>query len=159
VNDIPLVKQMFSKLKSSFLFVRERPVADAKDVIAWWEARRPLYNLMVGLAGLLSCMVIASDLLATAYVRHAEVEGPDPPIFVVFGIVAYGVGANMCYTLGWLAELATRKILPGQSERLAVLSFKIGLVFSVFLTLIPGFVFAAFGIIELWPHIFGNGQH
>jgi len=75
---------MFSQLKSSFLFAREQPAVNPKDVIAWWEARRPIYNLLVGSAGILSCMVIAIDALATAHVRHAEVEGPNPPIFFFF---------------------------------------------------------------------------
>jgi len=75
-----------------------------------------------------------------------------------FGILAYGIAANLCYTGGWLTELLMQKISPGQSDRLAILSFKSGLIFSVVLSLFPGFVFGAFGLIEAWPHIFGNGK-
>ena len=149
---------MIPILKSSVLFFREKPAATTKEVIAWWEARRPMYNLVVGSAGLLSCMVIAIDVAATAYMRRSEVAGPDPPIFVVFAALAYGIAANICYTCGWLTELVTRKISPGESERLAIVSFKFGLGFSVLLTLVPGFIFGAFGLLQAWPYIFGHSQ-
>lgn len=29
---------------------------------------------------------------------------PDPPIFMLLGIVAYGIAANVCYTGGWIVE-------------------------------------------------------
>ena len=150
---------MLKALNSSILFTREKPAASAKDVIAWWESRRVLYNLLVGAAGIFSCMIVAVDVASTRYLWRAGGELPDPPIFLVFGILAYGIAANLCFTFGWVAELGIRSLWPAESDRLAVLSFKIGLVFSVFLTLIPGFIFGAFGIIGLWPHIFGNGQH
>lgn len=150
---------MLLNLKTSVLFTREKPAASTGEVIAWWEARRPIYNLLVGSAGILSCLVVVIDVLARSYLYHEEIGGPDPPIFVILWIVVYGVGANLCYTGGWLAELLVRRILPTQSDRLAIVSFKCGVTFSVFLTLFPGFVFGAFGLIAAWPHIFGNGHH
>ena len=150
---------MLKNLNSSILFSRKKPAASAKDVIAWWESRRVSYNLLVGAAGIFSCMIVAVDVAATRYLWRAEGGLPDPPIFLLFGILGYGIAANLCFTVGWLAELVIRSLWAAESDRLAVLSFKIGLVFSVFLTLIPAFIFGAFGIIGLWPHIFGNGQH
>jgi hypothetical protein len=78
---------MLKSLKSSVLFVREKPAASAKDVIAWWESRRVSYNLLVGAAGIFSCMVVAVDVAATRYLWRAEGGLPDPPIFFVFGIL------------------------------------------------------------------------
>jgi len=149
---------MLLSLKGSVLFTREKTAASAGEVIAWWEARRPIYNLVVGSAGLFSCMVAAVDVVATQYFHIGDAGLPNPPIFVFLGIFFYGFAANLCYAGGWLAELAARKFTPAQSERLAILSFKFGLAFAVFLTLFPGIVFGAFGLIAAWPHILGNGQ-
>jgi hypothetical protein len=144
-------------LKTSVLFTRAKPAAGAGEVIAWWEARRPIYNLLVGSAGLFSCAVVAIDAIARSYLYHEPVGGPEPPIFVVIWIVIYAVGANFCYTGGWLAELVMRRILAAESDGLAILGFKCGLAFAVLLTLFPGIVFGVFGLIAAWPHIFGTG--
>jgi hypothetical protein len=88
---------------------------------------------------------------------HSEVQGPDLPIFALLGVVAYGIA--VCYTGGWLSELAVRRILPSQSERLSIATFRAGLVFSILLSLVPGFVFGVFGVIAAWPHILGRAPH
>jgi hypothetical protein len=147
---------MLLDLKTSVLFTREKPATSAGEVIAWWEARRPIYNLLVGSAGLFSCMVAAIDVLASHYFHSGDAALPNPPLFVFLGIFFYGFAANLCYTGGWLAELAARKFSPAQSERLAILSFKFGLAFSIFLSLFPAFIFGGFGLIAAWPHIFGG---
>jgi len=87
-----------------------------------------------------------------------EARLPNPPHFVFLGMLSYGFAANICYTGGWLAELAIRKILPAQSDRLAILSFKFGLAFSILLSLFPAFIFGGFDLIAAWPHIFGSGH-
>jgi hypothetical protein len=150
---------MLRSLKASVLFTRERPPASAKEIVGWWEARRPIYNLAVGAAGIFSCMVAAADVFATRYLHYGKASLPDPPLFVFLGIFFYALAANLCYTGGWLAELLVRKILPEQSDRLAILSFKYGLAFSVLLSLFPAFIFGGFELIEAWPHIFGIGPH
>jgi hypothetical protein len=150
---------MLRSLKPSILFTREKPAASAKEVVGWWEARRPIYNLLVGAAGIFSCMVVAIDVFASRYLHYGSTSLPDPPFFVFLGIFFYGLAANLCYTGGWMAELLVRKISPAQSDQLAILSFKYGLVFSVLLSLLPAFIFGGFELIEVWPHIFGNGQH
>ena len=62
---------------------------------------------------------------------------PDPPFFAFIGIILYGVMANVCYTGGWVTELIVKKIWPDQSEQFGSLSFTLGLVFAVILTLFP----------------------
>lgn len=147
---------MLNRVTISVLFTREKPAGSVKEVIAWWEARRPIYNLLVGSAGLFSCMVAAIDVIASQYFHIGDAGLPNPPLFVFLGIFLYGFAANLCYTGGWLAELATRKLLPAQSEHLAALSFKFGLAFSFLLSLFPAFIFGGFGLIAAWPHIFGG---
>ena len=104
---------MLKRLTNSVLFTREKPAESVKEVIAWWEARRPIYNLLVGSAGLISCMVAAIDVMASHCFHIGDGGLPNPPIFVLLGILFYGFAANFCYTGGWLAERAARKLLPG----------------------------------------------
>jgi hypothetical protein len=150
---------MLRSLKPSILFTREKPAASAKEVVGWWEARRPIFNLVVGAAGIFSCMVAAIDVFASRYLHYGNASLPNPPLFVLLGIFFYGFAANLCYTGGWMAELLVRKISPLQSDRLGILSFKFGLTFSVLLSLFPAFIFGGFDLIAAWQRIFGNGQH
>lgn len=103
------------------------------QTIWWWEKRRPIYNLMVFIAGVLSI----AGAIAGSLVTNSECGIPDPPLFACFAIVAYGVAANALYTAGWVTELLLRKNLKDQNEY-AKKAFVAGLAFSVALTLVPG---------------------
>ncbi len=69
---------------------------------------------------------------------------PDPPLFAIFGVIAYAVVANICYTAGWMAELISREIWGDKAKGFAEISFTLGTVFSFFLTLVPGGFIAFF---------------
>jgi hypothetical protein len=56
---------------------------------------------------------------------------------VPLGIIAYAIAANVCYTGGWVAELVLARRLPQNTGQFAVRAFKIGMKFSVGLTLFP----------------------
>ncbi len=91
-------------------------------IIAWWERRRPLYNLVVG-----ACGVWTLGL-------HTLVHGPPPEPAVA--VVAVGIMANIAYTLGPVVEVTTtclwgRRVLP-----VGPLLFRQGVLFSVGLTLV-----------------------
>ncbi len=60
-----------------------------------------------------------------------------PPLFVVFAVLVYGVLANICFTGGWLAELLARKVWSERANHFAQISFTLGVLFSVLLTLFP----------------------
>ncbi len=62
---------------------------------------------------------------------------PDPPVFAIFGVIVFAVAANVCYTGGWIAEWLVRKAWPTESERMGPISFALGMVFAVVLTLSP----------------------
>jgi len=77
----------------------------------------------------------------------------------MFGLIAifiYGIMANICYTGGWVAELVGRKFWPREADKVATLSFTIGLAFSVLLTLTPGILIGGAAIFGLLKHLFGN---
>jgi hypothetical protein len=97
-------------------------------IVSWWERRRPMYNLLVGAAGLGS-LVWANGLELA--LGHGWLPVPWQ------GIVAYGALANVCYTFGWAVENVVERWLGRPVYGLGPALFRHGLVFSVGLTLLP----------------------
>jgi hypothetical protein len=98
-------------------------------VIWWWERRRLTYNLTVGAAGLLSLITMIT-------------LSPAPPSVMrdfgfLLGAGIYGVMANVCYTLGWVADLALRRLLGIRAPDIAPVLLRYGFVFSIGLSLLP----------------------
>ncbi len=96
---------------------------NAWSVIGWWESRRPLFNLVVGISGLFT--------LATALLFA---PGGPPPLALVF---AYGVLANIGYSLGPLTDLVLRKLLGSRGSAVGPVLFRYGFFFSLGVTLLP----------------------
>ena len=143
----------FTQLRGSLLCRRDAAASSARDVILWWEVRRIPYNLIVGTAGILTCVVAVGVGIAAETLFNSEFGMPDPPIFAVLAVLLYGILANVCYTGGWIFELVVRKLRPVDADRIAVTSFCLGLIFSVVLTLAPGILIAASSIFLLVRHI------
>lgn len=97
----------------------------AWDVVRWWETRRAVYNASVGAAGLATLGVLA-------------VVGMLPPMpFALAMVGAYALAANLCYSLGAVADLAARRMGDASYAAVGPVLFRYGFVFSVGLTLIP----------------------
>lgn len=96
------------------------------------------YNAVVGLVGVVSVvLMICCGVLAEPLVGEA-IGIPDGPIFIPFFIGVYGVLANVCYTGGWIAELIlSRFTQDGNTNAFAVWVFRVGVRFSIFVTLFP----------------------
>jgi hypothetical protein len=154
-----MLRNQLKRLTGSRICRREVPIDSAKDVIGWWEARRIPFNLIVGIAGLVSCIAAGVVVLGSYFLGIGDFDLPDPPGFAVFAIILYGISANICFTGGWLAELAVRKIWPHQADVFATLSFSFGLVFSVLLTLTPGILLGTLGIFALLGRVVGIPHH
>src|SRR2546430_15792461 len=97
-------------------------------LVQWWESRRPAYNAVVGVTGL-GTLVYANAL--SLLVRGEWIAVPWQLI------VAYGVIANVCYTLGWLVENVAERWLKRPVYGLGPALFRHGLVFSVGLPMVP----------------------
>jgi len=98
------------------------------SVIEWWEARRLPYNLAVGTAGVISLGAIGLVALLSGQPLWPVPWEP---------IVAYAAAANVCYSVGPLADLyIVRRWGPRYAPVGAVL-FRYGFVFAVGLTLLP----------------------
>jgi len=100
-------------------------------VVAWWESRRPAYNLIVGATGL---GTMAYSTLLSLLVRGEWMAFPWQ------GVVAYGIAANLFYTLGWAIETVAEKWLGRPVYGLGPALFRHGLVFSIGLTLFPAVI-------------------
>lgn len=129
-------------------FSRREEVIGTLDIIKWWETRRIAFNIIVGICGIITLAV----LLAIAAIASSEFNEPlglpDPPIIAVFAVIAYAVGANICYTGGWVIELIVKKIWGERSGAFWQIAFLLGMLFSIILTLSPSLIFTGFLIIR-----------
>jgi hypothetical protein len=101
----------------------------AWEVVSWWEARRPMYNLVVGGAGVLSLAV--ATIMALLPPNPVAVGVPWP------AIVIYGVLANLCYSLGPAIDLFIRRRWGNSYAPVGPAMFRYGFAFSVGLSLLP----------------------
>jgi hypothetical protein len=137
-------------------FARSSNPTDTWHTIAWWEARRIPYNLIVGMTGVLSgALCFVTGMLCEHFLGD-PIGIPDPPYFALLAVAAYGLMANLCYTGGWVAELLVRKIWPEQANAFGKISFFLGLIFSILLTLVPGIVVPTIGGVRLVAHFVGK---
>ena len=127
---------------TGWLFARGEHEVSTFEIILWWEKRRVPYNLIVGVAGLFTCAVTVA-VAAIASDKFGEpLSLPDLPISAVLAVIAYGVGANVCYTGGWISEALVRKIWQERTGAFGQITFTLGLVFSVLITLAPAAFFS-----------------
>ena len=103
------------------------------QIILWWEKRRLLYNallLVVGIAALVAFEVLMGKAIPPG-------QDAEEPSGLLLGVCAYAFMANVCYTLGWFIELASRNVDPAAARRRARWMFRNGLIFSCLLTAAP----------------------
>ena len=129
--------RLLRKLRSSALGRRSAPLSSIWQIIGWWEARRVPFNLIVGATGVVTSAVMLLTAVISEYLTGEPIGMPDPPVIVVVAAVLFVVGANVCYTGGWIGELLVRRAWPDESTTFGTLTFTLGLVFAVVVTLTP----------------------
>jgi hypothetical protein len=109
------------------------PYLDLSTVqaIVWWEIRRPLFNFYLFTIGLLS--VIVMKLLLDRFDSAAALTNAE----LISGTFFYGVGANVAYAFGWIAELLWRRSDPMEARHKAVDLYWRGLKLFCLLTTLP----------------------
>jgi hypothetical protein len=91
------------------------------EMVQWWEKRRLLYNIIVGLVGSLIVFIV---LQQHRYIPFSEI--------LLFAILPYGIAANILYLAGWVMELLIRyyfKITLSSSVRQVL--FWLGALISI----------------------------
>jgi len=53
----------------------------------------------------------------------------------------FGLAANVCYTLGWITEIMWSGGDVARTEAMRPKVFRIGMILSVIITLLPGILF------------------
>ena len=111
------------------LFPAPAEVRSTASIFRWWEARRLTYNLIVGGAGLITLVAVKAIMLLPPISSNAMVFWP--------GVIAYGIFANLFYSLGFVTEAAMQRAWHDETPRVGPALFRQGLAFSVGLTLFP----------------------
>ncbi|MEO6996418.1 MAG: hypothetical protein ABI273_22645 [Lacunisphaera sp.] len=103
-------------------------------IILWWEIRRLTYWLFVAVVGFSGAALMIFSF------RNAPVgeEGFEPFLPMMLGIF----GSNVCYTGGWIAELAARKMWREKVTFFGPVAFSLGLIFTALLCLVVPLMFA-----------------
>ena len=143
---------IFQKIRTLRLFQRAEHLETPWQIILWWERRRLLFNLIVGATGILTCtLLLVGEMFAEK--KFGDVEAGSP-ILAVFGIFAYGIMANICYTGGWISELVAKYVWKEQAENLGKITFALGIIFSVLLTLLQVVFYLLLVLLKiLWPQL------
>ncbi len=103
------------------------------QVILWWELRRLVYNAVLFVVGVAT--LAGYEWLMTKLIPLGE--DAIEPMGLVVGVVVYAAMANLCYTLGWVVELWSRKTDPVAARRRGQWMFRAGLLLSCVLTSLP----------------------
>jgi hypothetical protein len=98
------------------------------EIVRWWETRRLRFNFYVGAVGVVTWLLVM--IAGSAAVKPGE--DFEEPLAMIFGPFVYAFLANVCYTLGWIADTVSSQSRP------RVGLYKAGVIFSVVLTALPG---------------------
>jgi hypothetical protein len=131
------IKATIAKILAWCYFSRPENLTGWVAVVKWWELRPPIYNVIVGACGILTTTIVLLIAGVASDIYHEPLGLPDPPIFFIFGIIAYGIAANVCYAGGWVTELLVKWIWRERSGAFGEISFFLGILLSVLLTLAP----------------------
>src|SRR6202008_4401366 len=105
------------------------------STLRWWESRRLVFNKAVGASGLVTLAGVS-----VLFLLPPGTLGEFSLLPMIAVSVVYGVAANACYSLGWVAEIVARAVWGRRAPDLGPILFRQGLIFSVGLTLFPMFL-------------------
>jgi hypothetical protein len=111
------------------LFPAPAEVRNTAAIFRWWESRRLTYNVIVGGTGLVTLTMMKAIAMLPPLSMDIPVFWP--------GIIAYGIFANLFYSLGFVTEAAMQRAWHEDTPRVGPALFRQGLTFSVGLTLFP----------------------
>ena len=112
-------------------------------VVAWWEARRVPFNIIVGVCGALGVAVFLWTITTSGHLQPGE--DPLEPIT----ILAAPLVINVLYTLGWIIEVPIRRLLPGLSPCFGPVLLRLGLGLGLFVITMPAAYWTGYRLLQL----------
>jgi hypothetical protein len=119
---------------ADWLFSNPTDPGSPKAVVAWWEARRPSFNLIVGAYGVIGLVAFLVTISASGHLQPGE-DAVEP-----LALFAAPIVINVLYTLGWIVELTYRSLEPDLSPRFGPRLLQLGLGLGLFLSTVPAAV-------------------
>jgi hypothetical protein len=114
----------------NWFFSRDCGPQSPWQVILWWETRRFPYNVIIGVAGLISLPLFFLFADASGKIEPG-VDVVEPLMLLVSPIIA-----NIAYSAGWAVELVFRCFLRDGNTP-GPLFLKLGVIFSVLVIAAP----------------------
>lgn len=133
---------------SNWLFEPHPCDCTSWEVILWWEKRRFVYNLAVGLLGVISLLLFAFFVAQSGVLKPGE-DAVEP-----MAVFAAPFAINLAYTSGWIVELLWRSLTGKQVVVVSPLLMKAGLGFSTVVLSLP----AILGAIVWGRHLLHLGH-
>jgi hypothetical protein len=124
----------------SWMVSRRQETRSIWNVIAWWEFRRPSYNLFLAAVGIPSLIVFFLAITAAHELQPGE-DAVEP-----MALFAAPILANIAYTAGWVVESALLWRRPAQPRGPRLMRF--GLLFSLFVMLLPAVAWMVVALIR-----------
>lgn len=130
---------MFFKKIYNWFFDAPIEERSTLQIILWWELRRIPFNILIGIIGFIS-LILLYIFVDASVTGHSSEDIIEP-----FAIFLAPFAINFCYTLGWFVEITFGRIWKNDEPKLAskLLRFGTGISLAIVLlpTLISGVIF------------------
>jgi hypothetical protein len=126
VSNKPIVKWLLTPPKPEIL-----------NIIIWWEIRRILYNLLMLITGIMGLIF----LLIIMDLNKSESSSSEADFVPLLAVLAGGIIANICYTIGWIAEIFAYLTWKEKARYFGPILWSFGTIFSIVLCFLPGFLY------------------
>ncbi len=123
-------------------------------IFRWWEGRRLAFNLMMLPAGLVT-LGVATVLTNLPPFGPLAIPRPDPELLQAS--LVYALIANACYLLGPMLESAALLLFGRSVLPVGPTLYRMGLTFSLGLTLLPAFVLSVVWVVKTVLVVTGLG--
>jgi hypothetical protein len=126
-----------------WLFAPQDAPSSVWRTLAWWEARRVPFNLIVGSYGVLCLVVFVWGLSTSGRLRPGE-DAIEP-----MALLAAPFLVNALYCLGWLVEIPLHLIAPNASQGIGPILLKLGFAVGLGLISVPAAYWGGFRLLQL----------